>query len=266
MNYKLNIHSDGSVDNFKNIKTCIHDKIPPLRSVYETLVRNVQQAQYPNSKLNEPINNFKLFYPHENIHSHEGQYFMTNYGSSKNKKQILNYNSPPMERINVIGGKKNKTQTQIHNKNPIIMMNPEQMKIYETTKHTNKFAKPLKTTGTNNLCKLYNPINNISTFTYARYAPIINNNYVDSPIYYTDLSGETIDMKADYINSISERNNNWFNGIIDDMNILSANSINISNGGNGVNGVNNIDDSNYIYSTIELNANNASIQRIQRIT
>jgi hypothetical protein len=184
---------------------------------------------------------------------------MTNYGSRKNEKQVLNYNSPPMERINVNGGKKNK----IHNKNPIVMMNPEQMKIYETTKHTNKFARPLKTTGTNNLCKLYNPINNISTFTYARYAPIINNNYIDSPIYYTDLSGETIDMKADYINSISERNNNWFNGIIDDMNILSTNSINISNGGNGGN---NIDDSNYIYSTIELNANNPNIQRIQRIT
>ena len=55
MNYKLNTHSDSSVDNFKNINTRTHNKIPPPRSVYETLVRNIQQAQYPNSKLNEPI-------------------------------------------------------------------------------------------------------------------------------------------------------------------------------------------------------------------
>lgn len=270
MNYKL------SNDSFKNINTHTSNNINPLISVYDTLVRNMQQAQYPNSKLNEPINNFKLFYPNQNIHTHEGQYFMTNYGSSKNEKLVLNYNSPPMERINIRGSKTNKIEKQIHNKNSIVMMNPEHMKIYETTKHNNKFARPLKTTGSNNLKIINNPCNNISTFNYYRYAPIINNNYIDSPIFNTDLSGETIDLKTDYINYINERSNNWFNSIIDDMNILSANSTNNINGGNGLSsgensvnsvnsGTNSINNSNYIDFTIELNANNATIQHTQRI-
>ena len=116
------------------------------------------------------------------------------------------------------------------------------MKIYRDTKPQNKFPVPLATDGTNNLKVLLDPKKYDSTFTYTRYGPPVNNYYVDCPIYYGEISQETLMEHANYIEKIEKRNIDLYNSMIEDMNILTS--------------VNND-------SIIENNANSMTIQRLQ---
>jgi hypothetical protein len=206
MDYKIDSAYDCEHQNFA--------KFDVPRTVYDTLMRNLRQAQYPNSKVNEPINNFNLFLPKQNINSQAGMRFVTQYGKGENK--VLDYNAPMMQRYGADGNK------QICSKPETFSMSYKNMKIYRDTKPQNKFPVPLATDGTNNLKVLIDPKKYDSTFTYTRYGPPVNNYYVDCPIYYGEISQETIMEQENYIDKIELRNNDLYNGIIEDMNILSG--------------------------------------------
>jgi hypothetical protein len=222
MDYKIDSAYDCEHQNFA--------KFDVPGTVYDTLMRNMKQAQYPNSKLNEPINNFKLFLPKQNIYNGRGMRFMTQYGEGEDK--VLDYNAPNMKRV------------QLCSKPETVSMDYENMKIYRDTKPQNKFPVPLETDGTNKLKVLLNPKKNNTTFIYSRYATTpVNNYYVDCPIYYGELSVETQMEHVNYIEKIEKRNNELYNSIIEDMNILTS-----------------VDND----SIIENNANSMTIQYLQR--
>lgn len=205
MDYKIDSAYDCEHQNFA--------KFDVPGTVYDTLMRNLRQAQYPNSKVNEPINNFNLFLPKQNINNAEGMRFMTQYGKGENK--VLDYDAPMMQRYGADGNKK------ICSKPETFSMSYKNMKIYMETKPQNKFPVPLATDGTNNLKVLLNPKKYDSTFTYTRYGPPVNNYYVDCPIYYGEISQETLMEHEKYINTIEKKNNDLYNSMIEDMNILT---------------------------------------------
>ncbi len=180
------------------------------KTVQETLIRNLQQAQYPNSKLHEPINNFTTFLPNEdNKKPYEKMFYMENY----NDPRVLEYKQPPQKTI------------VLCSKSPIMKMSPDNEKLYSQTKHHNLFPVPIPTLGTNNLSKLSNPdINTLTSFEYKKYG---NNNqyYIDNPIYYSPLSEETIEQYNEYVDSRTQFRDNMIKGIIEDMEILSTNDV-----------------------------------------
>jgi hypothetical protein len=194
--------------------------------VRSAILRNIRQSQYPNSKLNEPISDFKLFLPDNATTATHNTFFMTDYGAGT--KQVLNYNQPKI----------NGEPIRLCSKQPVAAMSPEQMKWYRETKHNNKFPRPLPSLGTNDLEKLRQ--DKATTFKYNHYAPVTNPYYVDNPIYYTDLSQDNIEMHNKYTEDREEFSQNMINGIIDDMNILanpgSAGKVN-TNGSSSDNGI-----------------------------
>lgn len=188
-------------------------------TVKETLIRNLQQAQYPNSTLHEPINNFTYFIPNENYKKpYEKLFYMEDYPD----KRVLQYNQPPQKPI------------CITSKSPISRMSDTNEQIYKQTKHHNLFPLPIPTLGTNNLNKLNNPdINSLTSFEYKKYG---NNNqyYIDNPIYYSPLSKETIVQYNDYNDSRTTFRDNMIKGIIEDMEILTTNDVQSDNNVNDV--------------------------------
>lgn len=177
------------------------------RDISSAIVRNIRQAQYPNSKLNEPIHSFAAFLPNNVTTATNNIFFMTNYGNDTNK--VLDYNPP----------KNAENRIKICGKQPVVSMSSVQMRWYANTKHNNKFPMPLQTIGTNDLKKIRE--DKTTTFNYRHYASVVNPYYVDNPIYYTDLAEDNIEMHNRYIEKREEFAYNQFNGIIDDMNILS---------------------------------------------
>lgn len=198
-------------DDFKIYNTNGKKTISVPTTVRDTLIRNLQQTQYPNSKLREPINNFTYFIPDENNKKpYEKLFYMEDYTD----KRVLEYKQPQQEEI------------CIKSKSPISRMSIENEKIYKQTKHKKLFPVPIPTLGTNNLNKLNNPdINKLTSFNYTKYSKN-NNYYLDNPIYYSPISNETIEQYNNFIDSREIFRNNLIKGIIEDMEILSTNEVN----------------------------------------
>lgn len=205
MDYKKN-------DDFKICNTN-EKKISITRSVKDTLIRNLQQAQYPNSTLNEPINNFTHFLPNEDTKKpFEKMFYMENY----NDPRVLQYKQPPQKPI------------CITSKSPITKMSQENELLYSQTKHHNLFPVPIPTLGTNNLTKLTDPdINTLTSFEYKRYGN--NKYYLDNPIYYSPLSDETIVQYNGYVDSRTKFRDDMIRGVIEDMEILTSNDVKSEN-------------------------------------
>ena len=98
-------------------------------------------------------------------------------------------------------------------------MNPEQNKLYLETKRHEPFATPLPTNGTNQINIINNPKCHINTFNYKRYAsqPINNKSWFYNPLYITDISTETQDMKADFIDNTIQNNMDIYSSVFQDM-------------------------------------------------
>jgi len=203
MDYKL-------YDDFKICNTNVKKDIKVPTTVLDTLKRNLQQAQYPNSTLYEPINSYTYFIPNEdNKKPYEKLFYMENYPD----KRVLEYNQPPQQSVCMTS------------KSPISRMSKENERIYKQTKHNQLFPVPIPTLGTNNLDKLNNPdINTLTSFNYIRYCKN-NNYYIDNPIYYKPLSNETIEQYNDYIDSRQQFRDDMIRGVIEDMELLSSNEV-----------------------------------------
>ena len=206
MNYKLDCPYDAQHTSFA--------KTDPILDVKSAIMRNIRQAQYPKTQLNEPISNFQAFLPNTITTIANDNLYMTNYGHYEEK--VLEYKPPLHERIKICG------------KQPVSSMSHKQMKIYATTKPNNKFPVPLPTNGINDLNTLID--DRSTSFTYTHYAPVINKSYIDCPIYYGDVSQDNIDMHDKYTEKIAQTNLHIFNGVIDDMNILCKDIVNMDGG------------------------------------
>uniref|UniRef100_A0A6C0HL86 Uncharacterized protein n=1 Tax=viral metagenome TaxID=1070528 RepID=A0A6C0HL86_9ZZZZ len=213
MNYKLDSPYDAQHTNFV--------KVDPILDVKSAILRNMRQMQYPNTRLNEPISNFQAFLPNTVTTARDNQFYMANYGNHEEK--VLNYKPPSYDRIKICG------------RQPVSSMSHTQMKMYTNTKHSNKFPVPLPTNGINELNTLRD--DRSTSFTYTHYTPVVNKSYVDSPIYYSDLSQDNIDMHDEYTAKIAQTNLHIFNGVIDDMNILCKEIVS-EDGGDSVDYVN----------------------------
>lgn len=93
------------------------------------------------------------------------------------------------------------------------------IKLYQETKNKTGFAQPLATNGTNKLNIVFNPNCQNNTFNYKRYAslPINNKKWFNNPLYASDISIETMNMKKQYMNDRLNENEIQMTSIIDDM-------------------------------------------------
>jgi hypothetical protein len=199
------------LENFK-IDLNQDDYKPPYfvpNSVIDTLKRNLAQAEYPNSKLNEPINNYKLFHPNLKQDNRARDFYISNYD-----EKVMDYNAPQMDRIN------------IKSKHPYYDINNADVIKYNDTKPKINFAKPLKTNGINKLDYLDCKSLNKNTFKFERYGHRINSDNIDNPLYYSNISDETRYQYGDYFNKIADRNDNILNGVLEDISILQFNNLN----------------------------------------
>jgi hypothetical protein len=196
------------IENFRiDPKQDITDK--PLfvpNSILDTLKRNLEQAAYPNSKLNEPINNFKLFYPDLKKDTRAQELYVSNYDD-----KVMNYNSPDSENV------------KLPSKQPIYKMSHENTAKFLNSKPITKFAKPLQNAGTNKLDYLIFTKLNESTFNFKRFGQPIHDVYVDNPLYYGDISDETRSQNDNYFDNIADKNLYLINGVLEDMNLLQNN-------------------------------------------
>ena len=107
---------------------------------------------------------------------------------------------------------------------PFAISDNKDIKLYNDTKHKIPFAQPLNTNGINQLSILNNTKCQKPTFNFTRYAaePLNNkNNWVNNPIYNSDISLETIELKNNYMDTIYNRDRNITMSIIEDMYYLT---------------------------------------------
>lgn len=215
MDYKIDCTYDEQITKVANVTPPVNGQ---PNSGISAILRNIRQAQYPNSRVNQPISNFQAFLPNtittatsnrsQNVASQNAQnsQYMVDYGKEEN--HVLDYNPPTSagERIKICG------------KQPVARMSSENMKLYASTKNHTKFPVPLPTIGTNHIDTLSD--NKITSFNYVHYAPTPNDQYVTCPIYNGDLSQENTELHDQYIANVEQNRVNMYNGIIDDMNIL----------------------------------------------
>ncbi len=97
--------------------------------------------------------------------------------------------------------------------------------LYEQTRRRDMFAIPLPTNGTNQIGILFNDKCNIPTFKYNRYAaqPINNSSWFNNNLYREDISEETQEQKAQYMNSIVQNGMEIYSSVFEDMYLLQMN-------------------------------------------
>ena len=94
---------------------------------------------------------------------------------------------------------------------------------YLETRPKREFAQPLATNGTNQLDIVFNEKCNQSTFTFTRYAEtgVSDRNRYYNPLYIHDISGETLDLQRQYMDSLIDNNMNLYSSVFQDMAALS---------------------------------------------
>ena len=99
------------------------------------------------------------------------------------------------------------------------------LELYEQTRRRDSFAVPLPTNGTNQVGILFNDKCNIPTFKYERYAaqPINNSSWFNNKLYREDISEETQQEKAQYMNSIVQNSMDLYSSVFEDMYLLQSN-------------------------------------------
>ena len=111
---------------------------------------------------------------------------------------------------------------------PGIMLD-DKLCLYEETKRKDQFAKPLATNGTNQLNIIFNDKCAITTFNYKRYASsgINNTKWFDNPIYKEDISQETQEQKAQYMDNTIQNGMDIYSSVFEDMYLLGYSPNNI---------------------------------------
>ena len=99
------------------------------------------------------------------------------------------------------------------------------MELYEQTRRHNNFAVPLPINGTNQVRILFNDKCNVPTFKYKRYAEqsINNSSWFDNKLYKEDISEETQQEKAQYMNEIVQNGMDLYSSVFEDMYLLQLN-------------------------------------------
>jgi len=97
------------------------------------------------------------------------------------------------------------------------------LELYELTRRHNAFAVPLPTNGTNQVRILFNDKCNVPTFKYKRYAeqPINNSSWFNNKLYSEDISEETQQQKAQYMNEIVQNSMDIYSSVFEDMYYLT---------------------------------------------
>ena len=97
------------------------------------------------------------------------------------------------------------------------------LELYELTRRHDNFAVPLPTNGTNQIRILFNDKCNIPTFKYKRYAeqPINNSSWFNNKLYREDISEETQQQKAQYMNDIVQNGMDLYSSVFEDMYYLT---------------------------------------------
>ena len=97
------------------------------------------------------------------------------------------------------------------------------LKLYEQTRRHNAFAVPLPTNGTNQVRILFNDKCNVPTFKYKRYAeqPINNSSWFNNKLYRDDITEETQQQKAQYMNDIVQNDMDIYSSVFEDMYYLT---------------------------------------------
>jgi len=118
----------------------------------------------------------------------------------------------------------NKSQSRAQNEYEPIEQD-KAMDLYERTRRHDSFAVPLPTNGTNQVGILFNDKCNIPTFKYERYAsqPINNSSWFNNKLYREDISEETQQEKAQYMNSIVQNSMDIYSAVFEDMYLLQLN-------------------------------------------
>ena len=98
------------------------------------------------------------------------------------------------------------------------------LELYEQTRRRDSFAVPLPTNGTNQVRILFNDKCNVPTFKYERYAaqPINNSSWFNNKLYREDISEETQQEKAQYMNSIVQNGMDLYSSVFEDMYLLQS--------------------------------------------
>jgi len=112
-----------------------------------------------------------------------------------------------------------------NNKEYIVIPRDKSIELYENTRRRDAFAMPLQSNGTNQVRVLFNDKCNIPTFTYSRYAsqPINSSSRIDNSLYREDISNETLQLKAQYMNTITQMGIDLYNSVFEDMVIMQMN-------------------------------------------
>ena len=99
------------------------------------------------------------------------------------------------------------------------------LELYELTRRPDNFAIPLPTNGTNQVRILFNDKCNIPTFKYERYTsqPINNYSRYDNKLYKEDISKETQEQHAQYMNEIVQNGMDLYSSVFEDMYIMQSN-------------------------------------------
>ena len=103
-----------------------------------------------------------------------------------------------------------------------ILPGGEAMELYEQTRRHDAFAVPLPTNGTNQIRILFNDSCNVPTFQYKRYAaqPVNNSSWFYNKLYLEDITEETREQKAAYMNSIVQNSMDIYSSVFEDMSIM----------------------------------------------
>jgi len=106
-----------------------------------------------------------------------------------------------------------------------LLQQDKAMELYEQTRRHDNFAVPLPINGTNQVQILFNDKCNISTFKYKRYAEqsINNSSWFDNKLYREDISEETQQEKAQYMNEIVQNGMDLYSSVFEDMYLLQLN-------------------------------------------
>lgn len=101
------------------------------------------------------------------------------------------------------------------------------LELYEETRHKNQFAVPLPTNGTNQIGVLFNDKCQVPTFRYKRYAsqPVNNKEWFYNKLYLEDVTEETQNQKAQYMDDRMQNNMAIYSSVFEDMYILQLNPI-----------------------------------------
>lgn len=98
--------------------------------------------------------------------------------------------------------------------------------LYEQTRRNNAFAIPLPTNGTNQVSIIFNDKCNVPTFHYKRYAaqPVNNTEWFYNKLYIEDITEETQEQNAQYMDSLVQNNMDIYSSVLEDMYLLQLNS------------------------------------------